>query len=728
MLFDILAPTGNSHGPLHTESLLRTMHRAIARRDAFSLRMSSVEGSVRLAADVSDDLRMLFLQQLQDAYPGTVVSPSQTNTRKDSFLHVRRLRLRPDILMIRTHDQFLDLNDDRHLGDPISGVLASLRTGGSGRVRCDVELRIWPARLRRVRAAERAFRRLQLGFNSMILRRWYLQASTSSHFVSRWLGMLIGAIARRGTLDGPAFNKPADQLFECMLRITVSAPPSAADVADRQLRSISAAFGRFTDSDTCFSATSSGTSRPFLLTPKELATLWHLPTESGDTVSRVKRPAFREIEPPVDLASRKKGVGDTTLGRTKFRQQQNQFGITADDLRRHMIAVGKTGCGKSTFLLNVVRQQIESGRGVVLIDPHGQLADEVLETVPKNRTNGVIVFDASDRENPIGFNPLIGPEGTDETLIADGVLTSFKNVFGFDDGSAPRMLHIFRNCLLSLIGTPHASLSSVQRILIDSNFRRTIVAQVDNKAVQSFWLTEFNRWNERDRTQYIASLQNKLGAFTTNDRLQRILHPERQGIHLREVMDKSRVLICNLSKGTFGHDSSTLLGSLLISSLQIAAMSRADVGESERPDCVIVIDEFHSYLSDGNSTMSDALAESRKYRTSYVLSTQMLEQLDSATLAGVLGNCGSTLCMTVGPRDAEILAELLACGLNPDDLMRIPKYHGYMRMLIDGAPHSFSMTTLPPPRYKPNRGNIVRKVSSQRFGQRRLSRNSSQSV
>ncbi len=403
------------------------------------------------------------------------------------------------------------------------------------------------------------------------------------------------------------------------------------------------------------------------------------------------------------------------LGRVQFRQQRNQFGMAMDDLRRHLLAIGKTGCGKSTFLLNVVRQQIEANRGVILFDPHGQLADEVLDVIPKRRTNDVIVFDASETIAPVGFNPMMGPPGADATLIADGVLTSFKNVFGFDDGSAPRLLHIFRNCLLSLIDTPQASLSGVQRLLVDANFRKTVVAQVRNAAVREFWLTEFNRWNDRDRTQYIASLQNKLGAFTTNERLQTILNCQK-GIQLRQIMDESKVLICNLSKGTVGHDASTLLGSLLLSSLQIAAMSRADVSEQDRTDCVVVVDEFHSYLADGNSTMADALAESRKYRTSYILSTQMLDQLDPATLAGVLGNCGSTLCMTLGPRDAEILVELLGSGLTTADLMNIPKYHGYLRMLLDGAPHTFSMTTLAPPKSPPRRGDVIRRVSKQRSG------------
>ena len=367
-----------------------------------------------------------------------------------------------------------------------------------------------------------------------------------------------------------------------------------------------------------------------------------------------------------------------------------------DDLRRHLFVIGKTGCGKSTFLLNVVHQQMEANRGVVLFDPHGQLAEEALALVPKRRKNDVVYFDASDSTAPIGFNPMIGPPGTDPTLVADGVLTSFKNVFGFDEGSAPRLLHIFRNCLLSLIGTPHASLASIQRLLVDELFRKSVIAGVQNRAVKAFWLTEFQRWNSRDRTQFIASLQNKLGAFTTNERLNRILNPGKKGIVLRQLMDSSKILICNLSKGTVGHDASKLLGSLLLSSLQIAAMSRADIPEENRRDCVVVIDEFHSYLADGNSTMADALAESRKYRTSYVLSTQLLEQLDSVTVAGVLGNCGSALCMTVGPRDAEVLAELLSSNITRDEVMQIPKFHAYSRLMVNGVPSTLSMKTLSP--------------------------------
>lgn len=716
MRFDIYPPSGNTRGPVYTESIIRSLH---AKRGTVGLILRSGPKGVGLSVEI-DAADATTLAELQDAYPGTDIKPAKDPPGDQRTRRSANLRLRPDVLLMRCHDEFLDLADNRQFGDPLSGLLSAVRTGNSGRISCDVQLVLQSARKSRVRQLEWIERRLNGGFRSERLRQWFLKTGSSERLSFRLLSRLLWLLPNSKKAESMLPVKTTSLLFEVRMTVNVAAPAEATSVARRKLKEIAAAYGRFTNGDSKFQLSSVSTKRQrkqrsFLMTPKEIATLWHPLTASGDAVSRVARATFQEIEPPVQLTSRKGNSGDTLLGRAVFRRQKNQFGIAVDDLRRHMIAIGKTGCGKSTFLLNVVRQQIEAGRGTILFDPHGQLADEVLNVVPKRRTNDVIVFDAAEKIAPVSFNPMVGPAGTDPTLVADGVLTSFKNVFGFDDGGAPRLLHIFRNCLLTLIGTPLASMMNVQRMLVDVGFRKSAVAHVTNPAVRDFWLTEFNRWNERDRTQYIASLQNKLGAFTTNERLQAILNVGK-GIRLRDVMDNSKLLICNLSKGTVGHDASTLLGSLLLSSLQIAAMSRADLPEIDRTDCVVVIDEFHSYLSEGNSTMADALAESRKYRTSYLLSTQMLEQLDPATLAGVLGNCGSTLCMTVGPRDAEVLAELLGSGLTPEDLMRIPKYHGYLRMLLAGTPHTFSMKTSPPMRNSPNRADIIRRVSRQKFG------------
>lgn len=723
MRFRIIPPVGNTRSPINVETVLNSLHGLLRRKEEVELCVGSSKNGIGYVASIPGQHQTLFVSELQDVYPGTLVEHDNTATpRADHVTFRTELRLVPDVLSIRTFDHFVDAAENRQFADPMAGLLASVRTGKAGRVNLAIALTIRRASKRRIRHAEKVLRHARRRFRSERFRTWYLRLATSPSLTQRLAAVAI--LLTTSKLDNDTSDvseKTHQNLFACQLIVSATVPKDAGQLAQNRLNEIAAAFGRFTDGDVAFQTVRSKrgkrSRRPFLLTARELATIWHPLTESGDSVSRVARPEFREVEPPMALSSNNRSGRETVLGRVKYRQERSQFGIGTDDLRRHMLAIGKTGCGKSTFLLNVIAQQIEANRGAILIDPHGQLAEEVLNVIPKRRTNNVVYFDASDRVAPVGFNPMIGPPGTDPTLVADGVLTSFKNVFGFDDGSAPRLLHIFRNCLLSLIGTPNASLAGVQRLLVDANFRKSVVAQTANEAVREFWLTEFNRWNDRDRTQYIASLQNKLGAFTTNERLQLILNADDKGLQLRSVMDSSGILICNLSKGTVGHDASTLIGSLLLSSIQIAAMSRADIPEVERRDCVVVVDEFHSYLTDGNSTMADALAESRKYRTSYVLSTQMLEQLDPATLSGVLGNCGSTLCMTVGPRDAEVLAELLGNGLTASDLMRIPNYHGYLRMLIDGAQHTFSMTTMAPPREKPNRAGVIRRVSQQRHGQ-----------
>jgi energy-coupling factor transporter ATP-binding protein EcfA2 len=721
----------NDRGLVHTESVLHLLHQANRKRLPLTLQLGTDHGELGWTVDCPVELVPLFREAFLDAYPGTTISAERRPERPAArTIWTQELWLRPDLGPIRDHEGGRDPVSGRFL-DPVAVLCAALKTGRSGRIECVVTLEIQPVSRRRLRRATRMLKRTQ-GVRSIQLRQTLLHAATHPRWLIRAIAYLLlrlctGWRRPRGMAE-PSLGKLAEPLYACRLRICVHAPEDAAGIAERKLREIAGAFTPFNSEDTQFVAKRPRRGQPrrrargFLLTAREVAQLWHPLTEPARSIARVPVAPFRELEPPLRLPSPHE-PGVTLLGRVQFRQERQQFGIRQDDLRRHLLVLGKTGCGKSTLLASLVRQQVEQNRGIVLIDPHGQLADDVLDMIPKRRTNDVIVFDAGDKIAPVGFNPLRGPPGSDPSLIADGVLTAFQHVFGLGAGSAPRLLHIFRNCLLSLIGRPEASLLAVQRLLVDANYRKSVIAQVRNPVVRAFWETEFLRWHERERTEYIASLQNKLGAFTTNAQLQAILGATEKSINLRSILDRSQVLICNLSKGTVGHEASTLLGSLLLSSLHVAALSRADIPEFDRTDAVIVVDEFHSYLSEGNATLADALAESRKYRTSYVLATQLLEQLDATTLAGVLGNCGSTLCMTVGPRDAQTLTELLGHDLTPEDLMRTPKHHGYLRLLIDGTPHTFSMTTLLPPRMTEWRGETIRRVSRERFGQKQLLQN-----
>ncbi len=232
--------------------------------------------------------------------------------------------------------------------------------------------------------------------------------------------------------------------------------------------------------------------------------------------------------------------------------------------------------------------------------------------MPRFCKNDVIYFDPAEFNNKISFNPLYVPHGSDKTLVADGVLTSFQKIFGFDESQAPRLLLIFRNCVMSLVELPGATLMDVQRMLVEPLYRKTVISRVSNPVILSFWHDEFSKWSHSDRTMFIASLQNKLGAFLTNEKLQRVLGDPKAKLDLRKEMDNGKVLVTNLSKGRLGENASDLLGTLLVTSLQLAAMSRANIPERDRRDFSIIIDEFQNYATPSIATfLSEAASTAR---------------------------------------------------------------------------------------------------------------------
>lgn len=370
--------------------------------------------------------------------------------------------------------------------------------------------------------------------------------------------------------------------------------------------------------------------------------------------------------------------------------------------------------GKSTLLQNILAEDIAAGRGCALIEPHGDLASNLLRLIPKHRTNDVIYIDPANDDYPIAFNPLQVPKGADRTVVADGVLSAFGKIFGLDESQAPRLLHIFRNTLLSLVEVPNTTLLSVHRMLTDAIYRKSITNQVSNSVVKSFWLDEFGKWKPQDQTAFVASLQNKLGAFLTNPKLQRVFGQPDSKLDLRKVMDHRQILIVNLSKGRLGENASDLLGTLLVTSLQIAAMTRADVTEAERPDFGIVIDEFQNYATESVATF---LSEARKYRANLTISHQYTSQLPPNILDAVIGNVGSMIAFQLGADDSELFVRQFGGHVTADNLMNTPKYHAYCRLLTNGMPsRCFSMKTIAPTRRQSDRSAIVLRRSQRAYG------------
>ena len=382
----------------------------------------------------------------------------------------------------------------------------------------------------------------------------------------------------------------------------------------------------------------------------------------------------------------------TAFARTDFRGQDKTFGIRQADRRFHVYVVGKTGTGKSTLLENLVLQDAARGQGLALLDPHGDLSEKIMQALPASCRQSTIYINASDPNEPFAFNPLERVPAGKFSLAASGLLGAFKSIW--IDSWGPRLEHILRHAIMALLETDGATLADILRLLSDKTYRRTVATGLKNEQIRNFWLGEYEHYTERLRSEAIAPLQNKVGAFLADPNLQRILTQPTSSIHLRAAMDEGRVLIINLAKGKMGHDASRLLGALILSRLCLSALSRADQAEEARRDFLVYLDEFQNYATPELAVM---LSELRKYRLSLVLAHQYLSQLDPALRDAVLGNVGTIIAFRMGIMDADLIAKEFYPEFSAADLVSLPNYHIYLKLMIDGAASNpFSAITLPP--------------------------------
>ena len=382
----------------------------------------------------------------------------------------------------------------------------------------------------------------------------------------------------------------------------------------------------------------------------------------------------------------------TVLGRTTYRGTRRTFGIRNTDRRAHILIVGKTGTGKSTLLETMLVQDLAAGEGFAVLDPHGDLVERVVRRVPAGRRADLIYFDAPDAAQPWGFNPLSGVLPEKRPLTASALLEVFKKLW--IDSWGPRVEHLLRNTVLALLDQPHATFADVPPLLSDRDFRREAMRHVHSRQVRAFWLREYEDYPARFRAEVIAPLQNKVGAFLTNPLLHRILTTPPQSLDLRGLIDQGKVLIVNLAKGKIGEDTAALLGALLVASLGAAAFTRADRPPEKRPDFWVYLDEFHTFTTLSLATM---LSELRKYHVGFVLAHQYAAQLSEPLHAAVFGNVGTILSFRVGGPEAEVLAREFHPTLREADLLSLPNYHMYVKLLVNGMPtEPFSAETLPP--------------------------------
>lgn len=382
----------------------------------------------------------------------------------------------------------------------------------------------------------------------------------------------------------------------------------------------------------------------------------------------------------------------TIFANADARGSRMPFGIKRGDRRAHTYIIGKTGTGKSTLLQTLIADDLSKGQGFALLDPHGDLIKSVRELIPEELADRVVDFDVSDPLTPYGFNPLGFMAAENRPLAASGLVQVFKHLW--IDSWGPRLEYILRNCLLSLLDFPNAKFTDIPKLLSDRTFRANVLKFIRNEEIREFWINEYEKYPDRFRLESISPIQNKVGAFLSNSVLRRIITEPERPLNLRRSMDEGKIILVNLAKGRIGEDTANLLGSLLISRFDLAALSRSDTPEEARRDFVLYLDEFHNFTTQSLVFM---LSELRKYRLSLVLAHQYLSQLEPRIRDAILGNVGTVILFRIGAADAEELAPEFAPTFGITDLTNLPNYSIYLRMMIDGKiSHPFSATTLPP--------------------------------
>lgn len=379
----------------------------------------------------------------------------------------------------------------------------------------------------------------------------------------------------------------------------------------------------------------------------------------------------------------------TAIGQINHRGDRRRFGIKRGDRFLHVHIIGKTGVGKSTLLESMARQDIVAGNGLALIDPHGDLVERLFRELPESRLDDIVYLNAADPAQPYGYNPLHAVAYDHIPLAASGLLEVFKKMWA--DAWGVRMEHILRNCLYALLEQKNATLSDIPKLFRDKAYRKELASGLRNDAVRLFWLQEFERYSLGYRADGVASIQNKVGAFLADPVMRRIVTEPREPISLRRIMDQGKILLVNLAKGRIGDDSSALLGGLLVTTIGLAAYSRADTPPEQRRDFFLYVDEFQNFTT---LAVANMLSELRKYRVGTTMAHQYLHQLEPDIRHAVLGNVGTLISFRVGAEDAGYVSREFDERFEPSDLLNLQNRHIRLKLMIDGQPSKpFSATT-----------------------------------
>ncbi len=456
-----------------------------------------------------------------------------------------------------------------------------------------------------------------------------------------------------------------------------------------------------------------------VLNSAELATIWHPP---GFLLEGVKNIAWGKTlsgEPPENLPIAKGATDESKrdtnfFATTEFKNEDQIFGLKTADRRKHTYIIGKTGAGKSTLIANMAIDDIRKGRGVGIVDPHGDLSEIILDFIPNRRVNDVVYLEPFDTARPFHLNVLENKNAQHKDLIASGIVSIFYKLYAESWG--PRLEYILRNVILTLLEIPNATLPDALPLLADREYRRKKVATLKDEVIKNFWLREFEMMPDKLRAEAISPIQNKVGQFVSSQMIRNVIGNPKSTVDLEEIMNSGKILILNLAQGKLGEDNASLLGAMLITRIQLAAMSRVYAKEEDRKDFFMYVDEFQNFAT---NAFIKILSEARKYRLSLTMANQYTEQLDEEIQRAIFGNVGTLISFVVGARDAYLLSKEFAEIYSENDLVSLGKYEIVTKLSIDGMTSSpFPAKTLPLPSVKNDNRDKIVKLSKEKFGRK----------
>ena len=457
--------------------------------------------------------------------------------------------------------------------------------------------------------------------------------------------------------------------------------------------------------------------RRSLLSIYELASIYHFPNNILSIIPNIAWGKNLLGEPPVNLPIIRKEYGEemkkeiNVFAQATYKNEMVKYGISRSDRRRHMYVIGKTGTGKSTLLANMAVNDLRHNEGFCFIDPHGDAIETLLDYIPSHRINDVVYFNPADGERTVKINLFEGKNLVHRELIASGIVSIFQKLYAYSWG--PRLEHFLRNALLTLLQTEEAKMSDIVDLFTNKNFRKKIVDELQDPILKNFWKGEFEPLMDRQRQEAIAPILNKVGQFVSSPLVRNVVNSHKSSFSIEDIMDEGKILLVNLSQGRLGEDNATLLGAMLITKIQLAAMGRVHIPEEQRRDFYLYVDEFQNFATD---SFNKILSEARKYRLSLVLANQYIAQIPEEVRKAIFGNCGTMVSFVMGSEDAQIFSAEYSNKYTADDLVSLNRHQIVNRISIDNVISSpFPAWTLPLAKNTNMNREKVIKVSRERY-------------